>query len=611
MAAGRKRFLKPRIMVSLIFFGFLYLVVGVRLFVVQVVHSDIYRNWGNRIRHKNITVPSLRGAIFDRNGRELAIDIQKVSVFADTNLMDDPKATADEIARVLNKNAYDIKAKLTSGKSFVWIARWVDPGVKTSIDEQRLILQKQINKSDNKGQINPLRCISTQREIKRAYPAGMLAAQVLGFTDIDNKGVEGIEHSKNKELTGTDGKVVTEIDILRRSIPETRLVKEEPKDGSNIHLTLDITIQHIAEKALKNMAEKYKPTTASAIVLNPKTGDILAIANYPTYDPNQSRNVNSKLWRNRAVSDLYEPGSTLKTLTVAAAINEGFNPNTVFTYCNGRERIKGGSIPCVLHHPYESGHGRVDMNLIIRHSCNIGAAHVAMRLGAEKLRKYEELFGLNSVTKSGFGGEARGWLRPAKNWRTIELADIGFGQGIAVTPLQMAAVYAAIANKGVYVTPKIIKTIELSDVNKKSIVSKSISRRVVSIETAQKVTRLLESCVIDGTGKPAQIDGYTVAGKTGSAQVVKTNGRGYESGAFVASFMGFAPAKSPQLVVAVVVNKPKGSHWGATVAAPVFKEITEKSLWYLKIPADAIGVPNMTIKKPSVAGRQSKRKILG
>ncbi|MGC8863812.1 MAG: peptidoglycan D,D-transpeptidase FtsI family protein, partial [Armatimonadota bacterium] len=338
------------------------------------------------------------------------------------------------------------------------------------------------------------------------------------------------------------------------------------------------------------------PASACALVLDPHSADVLAVANYPTYDPNNALKSPPARWRNRAVADLYEPGSTLKVVTIAAALNEGYSPNTVFACCKGRERLKGGSLPCSLHYPFMSGHGPVNMTKIIQYSCNIGAAHVAMRLGATRLREYEKAFGLLERTGAGFGCEAVGRLAPADRWPLIKLANVGFGQGIAVTPLQMACVYATIANGGVYVRPRIVREIRYRDrtVKPQEVCDR---RRVISEQAAAQLTKMLVRCVEDGTGKNAQIEGRAVAGKTGSAQIPNPNGRGYLPDAFVASFIGFAPAYNPRLVIAVVVNRPKGSHYGATVAAPVFREIAEKALWYYRVPSDTPGGPETRHKQ--------------
>ena len=571
MASSHRETVRKRTTILFLLLLLPYLGIVGRLLYVQVLGNGTSLKWARRIRARVRTIPAARGCVYDRNGRALAVNMETASVFANTREIKDPSKTAVRVASLLGEDSQTIEQKISGSRAFVWLGRQLDADIGRKLWKIRTQIPG----------------IGRQKDTKRVYPAGPLAAQIIGFTNIDNKGAEGIEHIQEHLLTGVDGKYSAEVDDKGRVIPETRHNIRGPEDGKDIYLTIDTTIQHIAEQALAHMAEKYRPSNACAVVLDPKTGEILALANYPGYDPNKARSANYALWRNKAVADLYEPGSTLKLVTIAGGLNEGLSPHEPMANCTGCERIKGGKIPCVLHHPYEHGHGAADMYRIIRYSCNIGAAHVAMRLGAEKLYKYEKLFGLLDKAYAGFGCEAVGHVEPPQDWRLIRLADIGFGQGLAVTPLQMASAYATIANGGIYMRPQIIREIRNPDGSiSKSFRPRSL-RRAVSKKAAYELRSMLVGCVDDGTGKTAQIDGRTVAGKTGSAQIVKTNGRGYESGAYVASFMGFAPAYLPRLVIAVVVTRPQGSHWGATVAAPVFQEIGEKALWYLKVPTDA------------------------
>ncbi len=568
-------------------FALFYVAVAGRLFYLQVLRHDHFKKRAAAIRFRQIPITASRGSIYDRNGDPLAVNIETASIFANLREMPDKSKTACQVAMLLDRKPNSIEEKLNSGRSFVWLDRQIDARIGDEVWKRRTSLPG----------------IGVQRDTKRVYPAGPLAAQILGFTNIDNVGAEGIEHFRNSILKGVDGEYRAELDSHRRVIPETRHIMRNPENGRDIYLTIDSTIQHIAEQAIGNMAEKYHPKSACAIVLDPSTGEILALANYPTFDPNNARKSKPAFWRNRAVADLYEPGSTLKMVTAAAALNEGISPNTVLTYCTGREKIKGGRLTCTLHRPFQNGHGRTDMYRMIEQSCNIAAAHLAMRLGSKKLYKYEKAFGLIDRTYAGFGCEAPCSIAPPEDWRLMRLANIGFGQGLATTPLQMAGVYATIANNGVRIEPTIIREIRNPDGTIYKAFKHGKKTRVISSEAADMATKLLVNCVENGTGKTAGIDGRTVAGKTGSAQVAREDGRGYESGSFIASFMGFAPASKPRLVIAVVVNRPQGSHWGATVASPVFKEIGEKSLWYLKVPSDA---PDKNETKPKRDGDRNR-----
>lgn len=569
-------------------FVLLYVALGARLAYVQVANRQEFVDWAGKIRSRTEALPASRGRIYDRNNRVLAVSIEASTVFAHRPELRDIPRTAARVAKMLGTDAASIEAKLRGGTSnTIWLAKRVDPRIGREISRgYKIRVRREVGHTikyiDKREQLPG---IGVQGETKRVYPAGPLAAQVLGFMNSENKGAEGLESFDDRVLTGRDGLMTTEVDAQRRSIPETCHTVRNPVNGKDIVLTLDTNIQQMAEDALSKMAETYHPESAAAVVLDPRTGEVLALANYPNFNPNTPGKSEPIVWRNRAVADLYEPGSTLKVVTVAAGMNEGISPRRIVAYCGRTEKIKGGKITCTVHHPFMGGHGAVDMYKIIQYSCNIGAAHIGLRLGAKRLYDYEKAFGLLDKIDAGFGCEAVGFMLPPEDWRVIKVANVGFGQGIAVTPLQMAAAYGVIARGGVYVQPWFIKEIRGTD----GVVTKTKApkpRRVVSREAARELTKMLMICAEEGTGKPAQIEGRTVAGKTGSAQIAKSRG-GYEPGAFIASFMGFVPASRPRLVIAVVVRRPQGSHWGATVAAPVFKEIGEKALWYLKVPSDA------------------------
>ena len=525
--------------------------------------------WASEVRFRKFDIPASRGCIYDRAGRLLAFNVGTASIFANRNEVRDSAQTAAKIAPIIGQDPQAVESRLANQDTIIWLARQVSPEVGDQVRQLR-------------GKVPG---IGVERHCKRVYPAGSVASQVLGFTNFYNDGVEGLECILDDTLSGKDGLYVAELDAQRRAIPETRHTMREPEDGLDVYLTIDVGIQHIAEQALAGMAEKFRPESACAIVMDPHTGEILALANYPSYDPNQPLAAGKSVWRNRAVADSYEPGSTLKVVTVAAAVNEGVGPRQIVADCTGLQQIKGGRIRCPVHHPFYNGHGPVDCYAIIRHSCNIGAAQLAFRLGPDKLYKYEKAFGLLSKPNAGFGCEAAGFTTSPDEWSRMRLANVGFGQGIAVTPLQMAGVYAAIANGGCYVEPHIIRELRNGQGPVNS-ADTGVVRRAISEQAARDVTRMLQSCVTEGTGKNAQIDGRTVAGKTGSAQIPRKDGRGYEPSSYVSSFIGFAPATKPSIVIAVVVKRPKGSHYGAVVAAPVFQEIGEKTLWYLKVPSD-------------------------
>ena len=579
MSFEHRGFVRKRTICLFVVFVVLFLALTGRLVYVHVLRNQDYKDWAKRIRFRDIPIPASRGSIYDRIGRPLAVSIEASGIYANRGEVNDPERAAAEVAAVLGCEPDCIERKFSGKTTIVWLARQIDP--------------RQAHKVTA---LEPkLRGVGIERDPKRIYPGRALAAHILGFTSVKydrsgrlkTEGVEGLECVLDAKLTGREGLLRAELDARRRVIPETRHLAREPVDGKNVYLTIDIGIQHIAEVALARVAETYDPQKACAVVMDPHTGEILALANYPSYDPNDARSSASKVWRNSAVADLYEPGSTLKLVTAAAALNEGTSPHRTIADCTGQHKIKGGRIRCSLHHPFMSGHGAVDMYKIIRHSCNIGAACLAFRVGSKKLYAYEKAFGLLDRIDAGFGCEAVGHMMPPDKWRPIRLGNVGFGQGIAVTPLQMAAAYAVVANGGVYVQPRIVREIRGADGSVEVPFTTNVVRRVISRETAAQLTEMLVGCVEEGTGKNAGIPGRTVAGKTGSAQIPKPEG-GYEQDQVVASFIGFAPAYSPRLVIAVVVTRPRDSHYGAKVAAPAFREIAEKALWYLKVPADAL-----------------------
>ena len=588
VATGHRGSVRKRTLVLFVLISLLYVALGARLVYVQVFKAAEFEGWSRKIRFRENTLYATRGCIYDRDKRVLALSIESVTIFAHREELKDIPKTARRVAEMLHKDPEAVEQKLRGKNSTIWLAKKVHPligyeirlGYKTTVRKNvRGVYRDVVVREKLPG-------IGVQRDTKRVYPSGTMAAQVLGFVSAVAEGNEGLERVQDKALTGVDGLETTELDAQRRDIPQSWHLERRPVNGKDIVLTIDSTIQQIAEEALGKMAQTYHPRSACAVVLDPKTGEVLALANYPSFDSNSTAKTDPGLWRNRAVADLYEPGSTLKVVTVSAALNEGISPRAIVACCARREKTKGGRLTCSVHPPFMGGHGAVDMYKIIQYSCNIGAAHLAMRMGSDKLYGYEKAFGLLDRTDAGFGREAVGFMLPADTWRPIKLANVGFGQGINVTPLQMAATYAAIANGGVYVEPKVVREVWNSDGSVARGFKPGKSRRVVSPEAAAEMTKMLMVCAEEGTGKPARIPGRTVAGKTGSAQIAKPKG-GYESGVFVASFMGFVPASRPRLVIAVVVNRPQGSHWGATVAAPVFREIGENALANMRVPLDA------------------------
>jgi stage V sporulation protein D (sporulation-specific penicillin-binding protein) len=571
---------------EILFYAFVavYGVVALRLTYVQFWRGSHYEEFGSKIRNRKLDIQAQRGVIYDRVGRELAINVRAASIYAHPKSVTNVSGASVQLASFLGCKQESLIRKLDVNKSFVWLRRGAKDDVGRKIDDAAI-----------PG-------VGVMKEQRRVYPSGLdtsgqvlpsgTGAQLVGFTNIDGKGVEGIEKSADRYLKGSNGFLVAEVDKDGRVIPETRRASVPAHDGKDVVLTIDAYIQHVAEEALRKTFDSSKARGATAIVMDPKTGEILAMANMPIFNPNNRTGSKPDSWRNRGVTDLYEPGSTLKTVTAAAALEEKIiNSETVFAHCTGCTQIGRRRVRCVLHHPYEQGHGSVNLSKMIEFSCNIGASQLGLKLGAERLYRYEKAFGLLSTTGSGLPGEVTGWLDGPSNWPQIKCANVAFGQGIAVTPLQMVSAYAVIANGGVMMRPAIIKEIRDKDGLLYRSHTPQMVRRVVSEATAEQVKRALMACVTVGTGKPGAVDGYWVAGKTGSAQKVREDGKGYAGGAFVASFIGFLPASNPRLVILVAVDEPKGTHWGATVAAPAFKEIATKAMWYLRAPRDEPTAP--------------------
>jgi len=557
---------RKRTWAILILFALAFLALAIRLVDIQVVRASKYAGIAKRIRSSNIPLPAERGMIFDRRGRTLAANIRADSIFAQPQQLEIEKkrVAATVLAGALGKDVNWCLDKLNSPRRFVWLLRSADPRIGLAVKEA-------VKHSKLSG-------IGIQERTKRVYPCSNTACHVIGFTDIDGNGLEGIEKAADSLLRGKYGYVLAELDIKRHIIPQTRGRHVQPVNGHHIALTIDANIQHIAEEELAKSVEDYDAAGGSVVVMYPKTGEILALANYPDFDPNKRSTFKAACNRNRAVTDMYEPGSTLKIVTASAALEEkAVKPETTFR-CPGYLQVGKRKIKCVVHAPFTHGHGAVNLPKIIQYSCNVGAAQVGMRLGSDRLYEYEKKFGFGRKPACGVTGECPGFVAPPKSWSQVQLANVSFGQGIAVTPLQMACAYSVIAAGGVYHRPRIIKEIRSED---GKILSRHSSKgnRVISRETAAAIARMMTTVVDEGTGKSARIEGLQVAGKTGTAQKAP-----YGCGRYVGSFGGFLPANDPKLVIFVTIDEPKGSHYGSVVAAPVFREIARRVIWYMRVP---------------------------
>ena len=552
-----------RLTVAKILFLTIFLVVGGRAFYLQALQGDRLMRLGQRQHLKEWTVLPKRGGVFDRGGEALALSLEAQSVYARPRRIQDAAKSARDLARVLKISSAEIKERLTSAKPFVWIKRQISP--------------------DEAGQIQNLNIegVGMFHEPHRYYPQGQLAGQVIGFVGRDAEGLEGLELGYNEYIRGETGSSVSERDALGRRVLVEGVEGLQVPAGGDIHLTLDTSIQHLAEKELEASIDKYRAKAGVAIAVEPRTGEILALANYPTFNPNNYSAASPEQRRNRAVTDSFEPGSTFKTIVAAAALEEGIVEKEDLFFCEYGKFSYAGRI---IHdtHP----HGWLPFSKILQVSSNIGFSKVADKLKKDRFFKYIEKFGFGQVSGIDMPGEAPGLLRRPETWSGIDLATHAFGQGLSATPLQMVMAYAAIANGGFLMRPYVVRR-ALSPKGEVLVENQPhVVRRVVSERTARLLASILQDVTTEGgTGKMAKVEGFDVAGKTGTAQKVDLVNGGYDAKKRVASFVGFVPADEPRLVLMVLVDEPQSNVYGGVVAAPVFQNIARGALRHFGVAA--------------------------
>jgi cell division protein FtsI (penicillin-binding protein 3) len=500
-----------------------------------------------------------RGTIYDANLKELAISIDVTSIAAHPLKIENIPAAAKSLSIALKINHKSLTRKLAPNKKFVWIKRKVTPKEAEAV--------KNLN----------ITGVDFITEHKRFYPNKTLAAQVLGFTNIDDHGLEGLEFYYNHYLQGSASQYTILKDALGRGFDAEKTTELNYK-GNNLILTIDSIIQYITEKALEEAVKEFSAKSGMAIVMAPKTGAILAMAHYPFFNPNAINNFSQKIWRNKIITDPFEPGSTMKIFAAASAIETGnCSPNSIF-YCeNGAYRVGKH----VIHDTHE--HGWLSLQQIIKYSSNIGAVKFSAITGPKSLYKTLRDFGFGAKTEIDCPGETVGILAPYSQWTKIDAGTISFGQGISVSALQLISATSAIANKGVLMKPYIVQAI--TDQNGQLIKSFGPRKvkRVVSEKTARTLAIIMKTVITEGgTGVNAALEGYSVCGKTGTAQKIDEQGK-YARGKYVSSFIGFLPEKMPKLVILVVIDEPEEQHYGSVVAAPVFKKIARKTLNYMNI----------------------------
>jgi stage V sporulation protein D (sporulation-specific penicillin-binding protein) len=553
---------------------FLFLIgfvgLSLRLAYIQGVRQNYYRNLAATIHGRTIPAPAPRGKILDRNGGPLVTNMQAWDVTANPQVIlktvKDPALTAAALAQVIGGDAETYRKQLDrqKGSYFALLARRIDTEV---ADKLRAAIKDPKNTA-----LKGLELIETT---KRVHPCGNLASVLLGYTNTEGIGIEALELSLNKHLQGKDGYIVADVDAMGGIIPATEREVKHPVAGKDVRLALDGVIQEMAERELGKAVEQYNPESAIAIVMDVRSGDVLALANFPSYNPERRGEATADQRRNRAIVDAYEPGSTFKVFTAAAAMEAGLPTDG---YCPGAAMIGKHRIKCA----HNRAHGQCDLRRTIEQSCNVVTGQLAQRLGAQKLYDYVKAFGFTQRTGIELTGETYGWLGKPEEWPLIRTVNVGFGQGVAVTPMAMATAYNAIANDGMLVAPRMVK-----EIGGKPLAPAHPPRRVMTPDNAAKLRELMESVVTDGTGKNAKIAHYRAAGKTGTAQIARNGG--YVGGAYVASFIGFMPVQQPRLTIFVSVTHPKGAQYGGTVSAPVFREISRQAVRYLNIPPDSAG----------------------
>jgi cell division protein FtsI (penicillin-binding protein 3) len=567
-----------------LFFCFWTSAIGLRLFWLQVVrHSDFVERAAKQ-QQRTFEVAPRRGVLYDRNLKELAMTVLVDSVYAVPSELGENRENAAQIlAKIVHADPRDsftaepqMFARFNASRNFAWVARRLDPETATRVRELNL-----------KG-------VYFQKEFKRFYPNNDLAAQVLGYVGTDDTGLGGLERQFDDEMHGTPGHVLTAIDAKRHVYGSE---ESQPMSGENLVLAIDANIQYIAERALDAQMEKMKAAHGTVVVQDPHTGQILALAISPRFNPNDQRHMDASVLKNLAVSDVYEPGSTFKLLTYAAALDgAGVQPTDIVDCQNGAMTMYGRT----LHDDKSDHFGRVTVQYALEHSSDVGAAKMALKLGNQKFYDYIRAFGFGDRSGIELPSETRGLLRKPKKWDATSILSISIGQEIGVTPVQLVTMVSSIANGGVYMPPHVLlqstdemkgdprlKPISFRPTNQLPAQLPDGAHRVITELTSGKMRSMMQGIVVEGTGKKAALNGYSAGGKTGTAQKVDPVTHAYSHTKLVASFAGFAPVSNPAISVAVVIDTPTvGSRYGAETSAPVFAEVAQQVLEYLGVPHD-------------------------
>jgi cell division protein FtsI (penicillin-binding protein 3) len=564
MTGESKKWLKFRIVTLLVLFLVLFVALISRAFQIQVLSRESLKSLAEQQHIKTLHIEPERGIIFDRNGEKLAASVLLDSVCADPSKIGNPFEAAGSLASVLKVDKNTILKKLSGSKNFCWLARKISPDQAASVEALNI---------DG---------VFLTKEPKRFYPNGELAGRLIGFVGLDSTGLEGLELKYENYLRGSPEKLIWARDAKgKRLYPRIETTVTKKEESHNLILTIDSRIQHLVESKLSEAITSKGAKGGFAVVMDPKSGEILALADQPGFDPNKFGSYNVGKGKNKVITDCFDPGSTFKPFLAAGALEEGIVKETDRFNCeNGTYAIADR----VIHEANSKKYGALTFHDVLKYSSNIGCVKISEKLGKEKFYEYITKFGFGSKTGIDLPGESGGLLRPSHNWTRVDTSTIAFGQGISVTAIQLITALSAIANQGVLMKPYIVRAV----VDKKGQVIKKFAptpvRNVISPITAKKMTAILKDVVgdEDGTGKRAQIINVSVAGKTGTSQKFDFSRRVYSSERVRTSFMGFFPAEDPQVAILVTLDEPQRDRWGGLAAAPVFKDIGEQILTCFK-----------------------------
>lgn len=551
-----------RIAILAVLFLACFVVIFYRAFHLQVISGDRLARKAAQEYEKTLTNRGRRGVIYDGKGREIAVSIKSVSIGAYPHEIERPLETASSLSETLALDPSGLKERLASRKSFVWVKRQVTPSEERAVREMR---------------INGMGFIP---EHSRYYPNSFLAAQVIGFTGVDGHGLEGIEYFYDTYLKGAERKLVVLKDALGKNFEAESAHDVLEYSGNNIVLTIDLTIQYIVERALAEAVGEFSAKSGMAVVMEPSTGAVLALANVPRFNPNVFYRFGREVWRNRVITDPFEPGSTMKIFTAAAAIETGgCTPNTIFFCENGEYRIGEDTVHDT--HP----HGWLPLHKVVKYSSNIGAIKISEMIGPESMYERLKAFGFGERTGIDCPGETAGLLTHFDRWSAIDTGAIAFGHGMSASAIQLITAVSAIANKGVRMKPYLVKAINRPDGSHIREFSPSVINRAISEKSAELIKRMMVGVVEEGgTGYGAVPAGYSACGKTGTSKKLDETGE-YATRKYLASFVGFAPVESPQIAVLVVIDEPATGYYGGKVAAPAFRKIVRDTLNYLNVPS--------------------------